>query len=376
MTGGSAKLRLGVVLDAGLEGWTSMDYVGEMLVETLRNEHPADVEVSTLQPCAPKVLSRFPGASQALRENVDRFLTRCLVYPALVGRRRLDFDVFHIVDHSYAHTAHVLPPERTGIYCHDLDALRPLLSGSRWSSPQRAFAWSILRALQRVALIFYNSEYVRTQISSLGTIDDKKLFHASLGIAAEFSLRGPVDAEIDRRLPPGRFLLHVGSGIPRKRLELLFRAFAVLRAKQPHIVLVQQGAALSGQQLALLEQLGIEPSVIRLPALSRTALAHLYRRATLVVLPSEREGFGLPVIEALACGTPVLASDIPAFREVGGHAISFCQGSDPDIWASAIQCVLLRERSVQQVADGLAHVARFSWSAHAQTILNAYRSIV
>ena len=65
-----------------------------------------------------------------------------------------------------------------------------------------------------------------------------------------------------------------------------------------------------------------------LPFLDRATLAAVYRRSALVLLPSEREGFGLPVLEALACGTPVVASDIDALREVGGDAVRYCPAED------------------------------------------------
>ena len=65
-----------------------------------------------------------------------------------------------------------------------------------------------------------------------------------------------------------------------------------------------------------------------MPLLDRDELADLYRRAALVLLPSDREGFGLPVVEAMACGTPVVASDIPALREIGGDAAAYCAPGD------------------------------------------------
>ncbi len=77
-------------------------------------------------------------------------------------------------------------------------------------------------------------------------------------------------------------------------------------------------------------------ALVQLPFLERPQLAALYRRASVVVLPSDREGFGLPVVEAMACGTPVIASDIPALREVGGAAALYCPPGDVGQWAETL----------------------------------------
>jgi glycosyltransferase involved in cell wall biosynthesis len=353
-----------------------MDYVGEMLIETLRHEHASAISVSALRPWAPRLFSHAPRPARWLRQSAERFVARCIIYPAVTGWVRNDFDAFHIVDHSYGHVAHTLPQRRTGIYCHDIDALRPLISNSSaWPLHHRALAWSLMRALQRASVVFYNTTHVREQLIGLGVLDDSKLIHAPLGVASEFTASGPLDATVERGLPQGRFLLHVGSEAPRKRLDLLFRAFALAREKERDLFLVQQGAKLSSDHYSLLDSLGIRRAVIQFPKLPRGGLAHLYRQAALVILPSEREGFGLPVIEALACGTRVLASAIPAFREVGGEATSYCEETEPSSWAATILGLLQLEDSLATRASRLQQATLFSWSRHAETILRAYRGL-
>ena len=110
-------------------------------------------------------------------------------------------------------------------------------------------------------------------------------------------------------------------------------------------------------------------------------LASVYRRATLVLQPSEREGFGLPVAEALACGTPVVSSDIPALREAGGFGAIYCRVGDLDAWTAAVG-TLLRERQdggddwVARRNRALAHGRRFTLAAHAVGMTNVYRDVL
>jgi glycosyltransferase involved in cell wall biosynthesis len=109
-------------------------------------------------------------------------------------------------------------------------------------------------------------------------------------------------------------------------------------------------------------------------------LAALYRRAALVLMPSEREGFGLPVVEAMASGTPILCSDLPVLREVGGEAAEYCAVGQPSAWAARI-VELLQEREAsperwnRRQTTGLAHAAAFSWKRYAEAMQDVYERI-
>jgi glycosyltransferase involved in cell wall biosynthesis len=158
----------------------------------------------------------------------------------------------------------------------------------------------------------------------------------------------------------------------RKRLDVLLTVFAELRARFPDLVLVQQGAALTAEQKALVASLGVAGALVQPPRLSRAGLAALYRRAELVLLTSEREGFGLPLLEALAAGAAVVASDIPAFREVAGDAAVFCRVGDTAHWVETVLDLIQApghrpSREVRSAAAG-----RFTWAAHATIIAKAY----
>jgi glycosyltransferase involved in cell wall biosynthesis len=122
-------------------------------------------------------------------------------------------------------------------------------------------------------------------------------------------------------------------------------------------------------------------SVAALPFLDERVLAAVYRRADLLLQTSEREGFGLPVVESLACGTPVLASDLPVLREVGGGAATYRTVADVEGWAEAAARLLAErlcepERWDERRARGVSHAARFSWAEYARRMAAIYQSLV
>ncbi|HMC89971.1 MAG TPA: glycosyltransferase, partial [Gemmataceae bacterium] len=121
-----------------------------------------------------------------------------------------------------------------------------------------------------------------------------------------------------------------------------------------------------------IEGLGIERAVRQLRGLDRRTLAALYRRARVVLQPSEAEGFGLPVLEALACAALVVASDIAVLREVGGDGAVYCPVADLSCWAETIERLLTHSQEAPDPAQRLARAQRFSWRQHAHTILQAY----
>jgi glycosyltransferase involved in cell wall biosynthesis len=191
-------------------------------------------------------------------------------------------------------------------------------------------------------------------------------------VAAEFTPEGgPVELPL-AGLPAGPFLLHVGSHIPRKRIDVLLDVFACVLKRIADVRLVQVGGAWAPALAAQIERLGIGPAVVQMHGLSRVQLAELYRRAAVVLVPSEAEGFGLPVVEALACGTAVVASDIPALREVGGAAVVYRPVADVPAWADAVHRVVTDPDSAPLRNERLARAARYSWQEHARVIAETY----
>ena len=367
--------RLAVLRDFPEEGWPSMDLCAEMLL--------AEARTRAVGFCPPfrRRFTRMPWLGRRRAAfNADRLLNRLWDYPRRLRRRVAAFDLFHVCDHSYAHLVHALPPERTGVYCHDLDAFRCLLEPAREPRPLwfRAMTRNILAGLQKAAVVFYSTAGVRQAIEAHGLINPGRLVHAPYGVAREYTA-DPDDPgrAIPFPAPGGRpFLLHVGSCIPRKRIDVLLSVFARVRERFPDLVLVQVGGQWSEAQQEQITRLGIGRALAQARGLSRSNLAALYRAAAAVVQPSEAEGFGLPVAEALACGAAVVASDLPVLREVGGPAAVYCPVGDIEVWAAAVAECIARPESAPPRAARLAQARRYSWTTHADVILSAYRRLL
>jgi glycosyltransferase involved in cell wall biosynthesis len=297
------------------------------------------------------------------------------------------FDLFHIVDHSYSHLVHRLPAARTLVTCHDLDTFRSVLEPEMELRPPifRAMTRHILSGLRKAGHIACDTAATRDALVARAGIPAACTTvvpngpHPSCSPIAE----AVADFEAARLLGPASGttdLLHVGSTIARKRIDLLLRVFAAVHREFPSSRLVRVGGPFTAEQRALARELGLERLVIVLPFLDRSTLASIYRRSAIVLMPSEREGFGLPVLEALACGTPVVASDIDALREVGGTAAAYCPPDDIDAWTREVVHALKERRDHpdrwrERQHAGVERSSVFSWSRYAADVVALYRRL-
>src|SRR5262249_3532177 len=232
-----------------------MDLVAEMLLA-----QPSGLDVRQVCPPYRRRLTRLPWVGRPrLAINADRLLNRFVNYPSHLRRCRGDFDLFHVVDHSYAHLVRVLPADRTGVFCHDLDTFRCLLEPERERRPRwfRTMTRRILTGMQKAAVVFHTTDEVRRQIERHGLIDPARLVKAPLGLASEFDPTAGDDRAITPALEGGPFLLHVGSCIPRKRIDVLLAVFAELHARRPELRLVKVGGPWTAQQTEQIERHGI-----------------------------------------------------------------------------------------------------------------------
>jgi glycosyltransferase involved in cell wall biosynthesis len=363
-----------------------MDLAADLLVDGLAR-YGGGFAPERLQPTMPRRFSRIiPGR---LGRNIDRAGSRHTAYPAWLKQRTKGVDLFHVVDHSYAHLVHALPSDRTVVTCHDLDAFRSLLEPEREPRPRwfRLMMLRVLQGMQSAARVVCDSEAVRDEIVRRELVPSERVSVVPLPVHPAFSAEPDAagDAEAARLLgaasPDAPEILHVGSTAPRKRIDFLLRVFAEVHRADPRVRLVRAGGPLTAEQRRLASELGIAGALVELPRMDAATLAAVYRRAALVLLPSEREGFGWPVAEALACGTPVVASDLAVLREVGGDAAVYRPADDVELWADEVLGLLWERASdparwAERRERALRRAARFTLRAYVEGVTDVYRAVL
>jgi glycosyltransferase involved in cell wall biosynthesis len=378
-------LRVAVIADFLEENWPSMDLVADMLLDHLRREYGAAVEATLVRPAMPRRLTRLPFVRGKM-SVLDRAVARQWDYPRRLRPLASGFDLYHIVDHTYAHLVHELPADRSIVTCHDVDAFRSVLQpeDERRSLPFRWMSARILDGLKKAAHVPCDSDATREALIRLASFPEDRLSVIPNGAETGGSPEADpaTDFEAGRLLGRrhGIELLHVGSTIDRKRIDVLLRVFAAVHAVRRDSRLVRVGGPFTGAQRAMARDLGVADAIEVLPFVDRATLAAVYRRAALTLLPSEREGFGLPLVESLACGTPIVATDIPVLRELGGDAVAYAPLADVDGWRDVV-LALLQERESSpsrwraRQAAGVSRAAEFSWSHYARRIVELYETV-
>lgn len=365
-----------------------MDLVAEMLFRSLQRDHADSFAATLLAPSMRRRLTRVASESRHFF-NADRLLNRFWDYQRWLRSRTQEFDLFHVIDHSYGQLLHHLPPARTIVTCHDLDTFRSLIDPQAEPRSRlfQKMMRNVLSGFQKAALVACDSEATRDELLAHKLIAPERLRVVPLGVHPSCSLEAnpAADSEARRYLGEGPEnsinLLHVGSTIKRKRIDVLLETLAGLRKEFPQACLIRVGGPFTPAQVDQARRLDLENAIVVLPHLSREVLAAVYRQADLVLQPSDAEGFGLPVIEAMACGTPVIASDLPVLREVGGEAASYVPVSEVPAWTEAINW-LLQEREQQpekwaaRKAAGITQAAKFSWAEYARKMVGLYDEVL
>lgn len=271
-------------------------------------------------------------------------------------------DVFHA-------TNFVLPPlsHAAGVLTvHDLAYLR---FPDTVAPASLAYRELVPAGIARAAVVLTPTQVVADQLRDAYRVDPDRVRVTHLGVDPSWARSAaPTPAWLQRRGIPERYLLAVGTLEPRKNLSSLVAAYARI-CRQPDVpALVLAGGEGWG---ARIDGVGIPSDRLVLTGhVPQEDLQHLVAGAALLVFPSLDEGFGLPPLEALACGVPVLANDLPVLREVLGDQATLCDARDDTALAAGILDALVRP--VGTPGSRRAHAAAFTWSACAAATRDAY----
>ena len=234
---------------------------------------------------------------------------------------------------------------------------------------------------QRAAAIIAISESTRRDLVEHYRIDPNKIAVVHEAAAPHFqrAAASQVDAVRARYGLPEQFVLHVGTLEPRKNLVRLLEALARLREGGLALPLVLVGAKgwLYEGFFRRLDELRLGPAVTLLGWVPDADLPAVYSAATLCVMPSVYEGFGLPVLEAMACGTPVVCSRTASLPELGGDAALYFDPHDMEELASQLERVWESESlRCRMSAAGVLQSSRFSWTRTAEQTMAVYERLL
>lgn len=221
---------------------------------------------------------------------------------------------------------------------------------------------------QRARLVICPSEFAAIEVRDLLSIDRVVVVPNGVGAPYPGAERLPAE-ELGKLGINGPFLLHVGGSTQRKNLHGLAGAWRGLSDHLQGVSLVSVGPATAQRSSAF----GGLPNVVLLGYLPQERIARLMASALLVVVPSTYEGFGLPCLEAMAVGTPVVAARAGALVEVCGDAAELCDSSAEGIADAVLRVIHDEAQGAVRVARGLVRAAEFTWERSATAHVEAYK---
>jgi glycosyltransferase involved in cell wall biosynthesis len=318
------------------------------------------------------------GRGSSVVAQVDKLLWEVAAFPAASLKRGAD------LLHSPTFAAPVLSSAPLVVTIHDLIPL--VLPGYHRSRQSILYSALMRQTCQRAAAIITVSEHSKRDIvRSLQVPEDR--VHVTYE-AADERFRPEADAEEPERMReayglPERYVLYLGGAERRKNLETLVRAWAgakSVRRDGVKLVLVAdfpQPDRLYPDIPRLINELSLQADVVVLGQVNEADKPAIYRGATGFCFPSSYEGFGLPVIEAMASGVPVLASNATSLPEISGDAALLLPVEDVDSWTEAIEriCGSDAEQERLRVA-GLKRAGQFSWRQTAAETVTIYRTLL
>jgi glycosyltransferase involved in cell wall biosynthesis len=317
----------------------------------------------------------FQTRSVPLSDRALAILWHRLQLPLWVELVTGPVDIFHSPDF-------VLPPVRrakTLLTVHDLSFIRyPQCADANL----RAYLNRVVpRSVHRADLVLADSQNTKDDLVELLDVRHDRIEVIYPGVEERFR---PIEDQVvldEARKQydlPARFIFGLGTLQPRKNFTRLIEAYSLLVTRYPSLHLVIAGGKgwLYEEIFATVERLDLEEEVVFPGFVADEDLPALYNLAELFVFPSLYEGFGLPPLEAMACGTPVITSDASSLPEVVGEAGLMVEATDVEGLAEAVRRVLeddaLREG---MIAKGVKQVRKFTWQKAAAKLLNLYEAL-
>jgi glycosyltransferase involved in cell wall biosynthesis len=355
----------------------SMDVYAQGLISGLRRVRP-DWEIIELSPYP------IDRKTSSVWVRIHKYYERFWNFPRCV--RRQDADVIHILDAAEAHMVYGLRKrnKRTVVTCHDLinyfyadnrvaSVQMPLISHNMWLRAIRGMGFADHIVAVSAATAKDTAQILNIAPDRISVVPD--------AVETNFCpfLKHQVQSIRQRYgVQPDTFcLLNVGSDHTRKNLVNVLKSLEILQQEGLPFEFWKVGSDFTAEQKDTIQNLKLEGVVRYLGRPDRSILIELYNAADVLVFPSLFEGFGMPLLEAMACGTPVVTSNVSAMPEVVGDDGMLVDPNSPQSIAEAI--IRLHHDPIlhaKLTAGGLTRVKSFTWQNTAEQIAKIYEQIV
>ncbi len=351
------------------EQWASIEVYAERLVNGLRR---LGVQGWTFCDVAPSDL-HLPRSPK-----ISLYLNRSVVYPLFAVRHQAQIN--HVLDNSYGHLLYFIDPRRTVVTSHGGTPL----TWRQWNreGPAMSFFDWAFRGTLKAARIIIVSHYSKRELVEHYDYDPARVHVVYHGVDEGYRVlsleqREQLRAQYLRPNESG-LILHVGHCAERKNVEGLISAFAMLlKNSSQSYRLLQIGGQFSLAQQQLIARLGVGDHITQLPSMPNRELVGLYNAADVFAFPSLYEGFGIPLIEAMACGTPIVCHAYELFHEVCANAALYADARNAEAFAAVMAMVLNNASLAQDLPQrALERAKAFSWERCARETLAVYQRMV
>ncbi|WP_028295679.1 glycosyltransferase family 4 protein [Olivibacter sitiensis] len=313
------------------------------------------------------------------------YIDKWLLFPLILKCKSLfgSHDIhYHICDHSNAPYLSALPRDRSSITCHDVLAIRGALGYADAYCPASRTGlilqkW-ILKHLTKAKKIATVSQFTLDQLIALNggrTKSGWKVilngFNAPFHQLSEKERVGRLKDSQLQALLHKPYLLHLGSSLPRKNRTMLVKMLACLESRWEGIICFS-GQAIDERLQEAIDNSGLGSRVVEIVKPKHELLEALINGAEVFVFPSYSEGFGWPVIEAQACGTPVIASSLAPMPEVGGDGALYADPNKPEDFAEAFLELKDEGKKRTLLAKGFENIKRFKTEEMVSKYINLF----
>jgi glycosyltransferase involved in cell wall biosynthesis len=349
-----------------------MDVYADGLISGLKTVRP-DWEFIQIIP-----KQRYEGSS--LLNGLKKYYQRYWNYPQYVKNQ--DVDLFHIIDHSDGHLAYWLRStgKPTVITCHDLiNFLQPENVSTQARLPFISMAaWKFaVRGLGKADRIISVSAHTAKDVEKILNIESERLTVIPNAVDSLFRPLPQKDVEELRQqyqVPPDTVcLLNVGSNHPRKNVFTILKVVAVLKHKGVPVYLLKTGEDFTEEQKLFIQNHHLGDCISYIGKPDKPSLVRIYNAADILLSPSLYEGFGLTILEAMACGTAVVTSNVTSLPEVAGDAAILVNPLDVRAIVEAVSHLYENHSDRKTLIEkGLARTKDFTWEKTAEKVAIVY----